>query len=77
MSQNSSQPMLDRCDELHILRLPGWERSRGVKYEWDFAVRTSKPIHTVDIYTLHTTHTADITIPAYPHFPKAFPKEQS
>ena len=70
-------PVLDRCDELHILRLPGWERSRWVKYEWDFAVRMNKPIHTVDIYTLHATHTADIIIPAYPHFPKAFPKEQS
>lgn len=62
-------PVLSRCDELHILRLPGWDRSRGVKYEWDFAIRTNRPIRTVDIYTLHTTNPADITLPAFPNFP--------
>ena len=62
-------PVLSRCDELHILRLPGWDRSRGVKYEWDFAIRTNKPIRTVDIYTLHTTNPADITLPAFHNFP--------
>ena len=62
-------PVLDRCDELHILRLPGWDRSRGVKYEWDFAVRTHKPICTVDFYSPEASIAADITLPAFPNFP--------
>ena len=69
-------PVLDRCDELHILRLPGWERSRGVKYEWDFAVRTHKPICTVDFYSPEASTTADIILPAFPNFPTRL-KEQS
>ena len=62
-------PVLDRCDELHILRLPGWERSRGVKYEWDFAVRTHKPIYTVVFHSPEASITADIILPAFPNFP--------
>ena len=69
-------PVLDRCDELHILRLPGWERSRGVKYEWDFAVRVHKPICTVDFYSREASITADIILPAFPNFPTRL-KEQS
>ena len=69
-------PVLDRCDELHILRLPGWDRSRGVKYEWDFAVRVHKPICTVDFYSLEASITADIVLPAFPNFPARL-KEQS
>ena len=69
-------PVLDRCDELHILRLPGWDRSRGVKYEWDFAVRVHKPICTVDFYSPEASTTADIILPAFPNFPTRL-KEQS
>lgn len=28
---------LSRCDELWVLKLPGWERSRGVRAEIEFA----------------------------------------
>ena len=69
-------PVLDRCDALYILRLPGWERSRGVKYEWDFAVRVHKPICTVDFYSPEASITADIVLPAFPNFPTRL-KEQS
>mgnify|MGYP001497941115 CR=1 FL=1 len=71
-------PQSDEADAklmAEVTRSNNW--SYDGKYEWDFAVRMNKPIRTVDISAPHTTHTADITIPAYPHFPKAFPKEQS
>jgi hypothetical protein len=36
--------ILKQCDELLVLRIEGWETSRGVKMEMDFAKANSIPI---------------------------------
>jgi len=38
---------MDRCDELWILMLPGWERSVGIKKELEYAVQKGMPIRYV------------------------------
>lgn len=35
---------LIRCDELWVLMLPGWDQSRGVEAEIDFAQRHGIPV---------------------------------
>ena len=37
--------ILDICDEMHILCLPGWDESKGIKTEIEHAV--SKGVHVV------------------------------
>lgn len=37
--------MMRSCDEVWVLTLPGWQDSKGVTYEIDFAVDTSTPVH--------------------------------
>lgn len=36
--------ILDECDSLLVLMMPGWNESRGVKAEIDHAEATGKPI---------------------------------
>lgn len=36
--------MLDRCESLLVIQMPGWNESRGVAAEIDHATRTGKPI---------------------------------
>jgi len=36
--------MLEACDELHVLTLPGWEESVGLTAEIDFALTKEIPI---------------------------------
>jgi hypothetical protein len=36
--------MLGRCDQLCVLMLPGWEKSRGVREEIEFAQERQIPI---------------------------------
>lgn len=45
-------PVLERCDELYILTLRGWEHSRGVKEEIECADRLRKPVHFVSMGNL-------------------------
>jgi hypothetical protein len=35
---------LDKCNELHILTLEGWEESRGIKMEIEYAKKKGIPI---------------------------------
>jgi len=35
---------MDRCDELWVLMLPGWERSAGIKKEIEYAKQKGMPI---------------------------------
>ena len=38
------KPFLNLCEELHVLMLDGWDRSRGVANEIRFFVEAAKPI---------------------------------
>lgn len=40
--QNLDLKMLDLANELHVLMLPGWEKSRGVAAEIKHAIETGK-----------------------------------
>ena len=40
--------MLDKCDELVIVRIPGWETSKGVTEETRYARQWDIPIRFVD-----------------------------
>jgi hypothetical protein len=42
--QNYNFAMLDIADELMVLKLPGWERSKGVAGEIDFAANAGIPV---------------------------------
>ena len=35
---------IDWCDELLVLMLPGWDRSRGVANEVKYAIQTNTPV---------------------------------
>lgn len=37
--------MLARCDEFCVIQLPGWETSKGVAAELEFAKRYQIPVH--------------------------------
>lgn len=37
-------PFVDWCDEVWIYALPGWEESKGIKREMEYALNNSKPI---------------------------------
>lgn len=39
---------LNLCDEMYVLKLPGWESSKGVRAEIDFCERNLIPITYVD-----------------------------
>lgn len=36
--------MIKRCDELHVLKIEGWERSNGVRLEIEYAEAYRKPV---------------------------------
>lgn len=40
--------LINRCDELYVLRLPGWKESVGVQAEIEIARKGNKPITFVD-----------------------------
>lgn len=42
--QTFNDAMLRACDVLEVLKLPGWEESRGVSHEVTLAKRLGKPI---------------------------------
>lgn len=44
--------MLNRCDELFIAHLDGWENSSGIAYEIDYFGRRKKPIFDLNPSTL-------------------------
>ncbi len=39
--------MLRRCDELHALRIEGWNASRGMKFEMDLAADLNLPLRLI------------------------------
>ena len=39
--------MLDRCDELIVVMMPGWERSKGIEHEVRYFTLADKPIRYV------------------------------
>lgn len=43
---------IDSCDELHVLRLDGWQQSQGVKAEIDYADSKNMPIHYWDFQSV-------------------------
>lgn len=43
---------LQRCDELWVLTLPGWQQSVGVKQEIEWAKELGKPVRYLDPVTL-------------------------
>lgn len=45
---NQDLAILKRCDKLVVYRLEGWERSRGIKKEVDFAQSVGIPVEYVD-----------------------------
>jgi hypothetical protein len=40
---------LDRCDEMHVLKMEGWDKSRGVAEEIEFAKEVGIPIKYIEI----------------------------
>ncbi|ATE64006.1 DUF1937 domain-containing protein [Rhizorhabdus dicambivorans] len=40
--------LADACDQLLVLRLPGWDKSRGVKREMDLFNARAKPVEFLD-----------------------------
>lgn len=40
--------ILRHATELHVLRLEGWERSKGIAAEVEFAVLLGIPVHYID-----------------------------
>ena len=40
---------MQACDAIHVLTLPGWEESKGVKFELDWAAWHSKPVSFVSL----------------------------
>lgn len=44
-----SQTLLSKCDELIVLRMPGWEESIGVLDEIRFAIQLNIPIKYMDV----------------------------
>jgi hypothetical protein len=53
--QKYDSDMLKRCDELYVLKLPGWEESVGVNAERELAKNLGIPITYVEDET-YTTH---------------------
>lgn len=41
--------MLARCDRLIVLKLPGWEQSKGVTAEIEYATKLQLPIEKIDV----------------------------
>ena len=39
-----SETMLKGCDEVHVLKIEGWQKSSGVKIEIEKAIRLNIPI---------------------------------
>ena len=44
--------LLSKCDELHVLTLDGWDKSRGVLEEIEFAKNNSIPIKYINYDTI-------------------------
>ena len=41
---NQDLSFIDWCDEVLVLKLDGYERSRGIRVEIDYAVQIGKPV---------------------------------
>lgn len=41
--------MLERCDELLIINIDGWQQSRGVKGEVKYCFKNNKPVSLLDV----------------------------
>ena len=39
---------LDRCNEMYILKIDGWDKSEGIKAEIDYCLKKSIPIKYID-----------------------------
>lgn len=49
--QSFDRHLLEMCDELWVLTLPGWRESRGVLAEVRLASESGKPVRYVDRHT--------------------------
>ena len=46
--QRVDKAIIDVCDELWVLQLDGWEESRGIKGEVEYAESIRKPVFYID-----------------------------
>lgn len=46
--ENFCLTFLFKCEEMHVLKMPGWDLSKGVKQEMDFCLRNNIPIKFVE-----------------------------
>lgn len=42
--EKQDTPFIEWCDEFHIYCLPGWEKSEGIKAEYELAVKLNKRV---------------------------------
>jgi hypothetical protein len=47
--QNFCEVFLSRCDKMIVLRIPGWQESKGVKGELEFCLTHRIPVEFRDI----------------------------
>lgn len=50
--QEFDRKMLDACDELWVVDMPGWQESVGINGEIRYMIKLGKPVHVVDHLTL-------------------------
>lgn len=41
---------IDKCDEVWVMKIPGWEESVGVRAEINYAHNTGVPVFYLDVY---------------------------
>jgi hypothetical protein len=46
--QHQDREILSRCDEVIVLRLPGWQQSEGIEAEIAVATSLAKPLRFID-----------------------------
>ena len=46
---NQDLSFIDWCDEVMVLKLDGYEKSRGVRVEIDYAVQIGKPVKYLEV----------------------------
>lgn len=46
--KNFDEHVLGLCDTMYVLRIDGWDSSRGIANEIGFATRNQIPIHYID-----------------------------
>jgi len=59
--QRYDRAFLNRCRELWVLKLPGWESSVGVRAEIQIAREMGKPVRLIDPVALMTENTPAVT----------------